>query len=536
MSEFVPNGYFVDKAGTKVETYDASARSLAASNALEIAEDRKKIAKLTEEIDALKPITTKIATIAGAYDSSFALVGAKAGDGIHTELLKTATIHYARMAKDKDAGVIKAVYFDLSQNPVAQETIDGNAGDNLIPRRDYPYFCVSWYRKGIEITADEFLDLLDIGFKASETTSSNVTVNVNETKYAFPKWAGIHPWIKFDGVTIDDVEGSLGFTGWYERFHALIGTYSDLGLEEINMSTDYLAANTSDAIPEAISSLTNGGMYMWHLPAPSDDGSALASCHYTPKIFLISGVHGDEKNSVWCMWKLLDALCRNDAEYRAITMLRNFCDVYIVPLVNPYGLANNKRSNGNSIDLNRDFPVKNWAYDASDALYPTAPDSQYETRCLAWWIRKISPNVFVDFHRSEGNSERESGMFIQWGTSPYKSIASLIDENIMEVTPYVRKNLAPKFDAYHHRFGHSKVPSGTSGTSSLYAAELGIPAATYEVVRRVYWGGTDVLTTANTDEVCAMDYHGIVNFTVKLVQYAVETLNDGVDWAASIDW
>lgn len=49
MSEFVPNGYFVDKAGTKVEIYDASARALAAANALEITEDRKKIAALTEE-------------------------------------------------------------------------------------------------------------------------------------------------------------------------------------------------------------------------------------------------------------------------------------------------------------------------------------------------------------------------------------------------------------------------------------------------------------------------------------------------------
>jgi lysophospholipase L1-like esterase len=49
MSEFVPNGYFVDKAGTKVEIYDASARTLAAANALEITEDRKKIAAITEE-------------------------------------------------------------------------------------------------------------------------------------------------------------------------------------------------------------------------------------------------------------------------------------------------------------------------------------------------------------------------------------------------------------------------------------------------------------------------------------------------------
>lgn len=53
MSGFVPNGYFVDKAGTTVEIYDASARALAAANALEIAEGREKIAELTEENAAL---------------------------------------------------------------------------------------------------------------------------------------------------------------------------------------------------------------------------------------------------------------------------------------------------------------------------------------------------------------------------------------------------------------------------------------------------------------------------------------------------
>lgn len=508
-------------------------------HALVDTEGRELIAGLSEEIEALKPETRTIATIYGAYDSSFNLIGVNAKVGIRTEILTTSEVKHARLAKDWPAGYPIVVYYDLAKNPVKRVSPSETAGSNLLTTFEYPYFDVEWYHKSSSepLTSDEFLSLLDIMFKANDTIVRN---KLNERKYAFPKWADIHPWVTFNGVTDDEINSTnLTFADWYNRFHSLVETYPDIGLEEINMSTEYLAANTDDAIPEAITSLTNGGLYMWHLPAPAEDGAGLAVGHYTPKILILSGVHGDERDSVWCVWKLLDALCLNDAEHRAITLIRNFCDIYIVPMVNPYGLENRTRANENQIDINRDFNVKNWAYEEDDPIYPTEPNSQYSTRCVSWWISKVSPNLMVDYHRSEGDTDSLPGMLIQWGTSPYKSILSIVDENINDITPYVRKNLAPKFDAYHHRFGHAKETLSTgikNGTTTIFASELGIPAATYELVRRVRWNGVDILTSADAADICAMNYHGVVNFLVKFVQYVVDTLNSGLDWKANIDW
>ena len=36
------------------------------------------------------------------------------------------------------------------------------------------------------------------------------------------------------------------------------------------------------------------------------------------------------------------------------------------------------------------------------------PLSQYETRCLTWWINQISPDVLIDHHTSSGNLATET--------------------------------------------------------------------------------------------------------------------------------
>ena len=479
-----------------------------------------------------------IKTEYGSYDSSFAVIGVKNKEGIRTEPLLFKSIKRLQLAQDvPDGSTIYIVYYDLAKNPVMRVTSSKKAGFNLMTTGEYPYIGVAWYFKGTALTEEQFLSMLDIEFKVENETAKD---KIGEYNFVFPKWASIHPWAAFDGVT--DAEVNIrenAFSEWYGRFHALTETYSDIGLEEINMSTEYLAANADDAIPEAISSLTNGGLYMWHLPAPADDAGNFPATHYTPKILLLSGIHGDETSSVWCMWKLLEALCRNDAEYRAITLLRNFCDIYIVPLANPYGIENRTRPNENNVNINRDFNVYNWEYNDSEAYYPTEPNSQYSTRCLSWWMTRVSPNMMLDLHNSVGDSEAETGKFVQWGSSPFKAINSLIEENIMDVTPYIRKSLAPKFDAYHHRYGHTKEYSANRyklGWSTLYAAEQGIYSATYEVVRYVRWDGQYILSADNESEICAMNFHGAVNFIVKFVQYVVEMLNNGADLNASINW
>ena len=63
-----------------------------------------------------------------------------------------------------------------------------------------------------------------------------------------------------------------------------------------------------------------------------------------PKLYLSSGIHGDETSGPYTLMRLL-----NNAE------LFQGIDVTIFPILNPYGRQHNQRHNENDVDLNRDF-------------------------------------------------------------------------------------------------------------------------------------------------------------------------------------
>ena len=501
---------------------------------------REDIATLTEEIAGLKGGggAQDFTVSFGYWDSSGNMAGQNETKAMHTSLIAATDVVSAHFISPMVTGENRyVILFDENENFVKRLTRNKTEDVYVaIPGTEttpYTYFAIAWYTPN-GATEDAFRGMFEIEWVTTSETNINTYVknDVFEYKCAMPKWADIHPWVAFDGVTNAEVN-EADFNTWYGRFHALTETYPSIGLEEINMSTDYLAANTDDNVPEAISSITNGGMYMWHLPAPGTDGGGFTVKHKTPKIIIVSGQHGDETSAIWCVWKLLDALCRNDAEHRAITLLRNFCDIYVIPLANPYGVEGFTRENENGININRDYSVPNWVTGTGETGAPTAENSQYSTRCISWWIEQIAPDGLIDYHSSFGSDTMESGKFVQWGGSPIPAVTSLVESNIMDVTPYIRKNLAPKFDAYHHWFGHTSESTDyrkRQGMITNFAYYKGIMAATYEVVRRVQWDGVYILSGDDEPAICAMNYHGIVNFAIKFVQMVVETLNSGIEW------
>ena len=111
-----------------------------------------------------------------------------------------------------------------------------------------------------------------------------------------------------------------------------------------------------------------------------------------PIIHLYSGVHGDEPESVEFLtgfWKreLLENVPDN------ITIL-------YFPEVNPDGLEAGTRVNANGVDINRNFPSKNWEPKSVEKKnYPgKSPASEPETKAIMSAIDRFPPSAIISVH------------------------------------------------------------------------------------------------------------------------------------------
>lgn len=96
-------------------------------------------------------------------------------------------------------------------------------------------------------------------------------------------------------------------------------------------------------------------------------------------ILIIGGFHGDEPQAP----EILAEFVKNDFPSKN--------SVYIIPCLNPDGLKSKKRVNSNGVDLNRNFPAKNWEKSEHNEFFGgDFPASEPETKFLCDIIEKLS--------------------------------------------------------------------------------------------------------------------------------------------------
>src|SRR5690606_17417500 len=108
-----------------------------------------------------------------------------------------------------------------------------------------------------------------------------------------------------------------------------------------------------------------------------------------PKILLIGGTHGHEKQAVYGTLRFFKDFYNGWENQKALAFLKANAHIIHIPLLNPDGYAVNKRNNGNGVDLNRNFPP-GWQYTAPNPDYlPEGdqysgeyPASEIETQTL----------------------------------------------------------------------------------------------------------------------------------------------------------
>lgn len=139
------------------------------------------------------------------------------------------------------------------------------------------------------------------------------------------------------------------------------------------------------------------------------------STDYDKTVLVIGCFHGDEPDGEYLINKYLSE--------RSMTKNR----LLFIPCLNPDGKSKNVRTNANGVDLNRNFPTKNWEKTdcASENIYygGKTPASEDETRFVIYVIEKYQPDLIITLHEP-------------YSVVNYDGPAKEIAQKISEITGY----------------------------------------------------------------------------------------------------
>lgn len=108
-------------------------------------------------------------------------------------------------------------------------------------------------------------------------------------------------------------------------------------------------------------------------------------------VVLLGQMHGDERAGVTTAMRAV----------RRVPVAGD-TDVWIIPTMNPDGLAQRTRTNARGVDLNRNWPM-NWRRSARGSTYSgRRAASEPETRAMLRFLRRVQPDFVASVHQPYG--------------------------------------------------------------------------------------------------------------------------------------
>ena len=77
--------------------------------------------------------------------------------------------------------------------------------------------------------------------------------------------------------------------------------------------------------------------------------------HYSKTVLVTCCIHGNEYSAFYAMSRFMNLVVNEWEKYPQLAYLRKNVRIVMVPIVNPWGFANQERENVNNVDLNRNF-------------------------------------------------------------------------------------------------------------------------------------------------------------------------------------
>lgn len=138
----------------------------------------------------------------------------------------------------------------------------------------------------------------------------------------------------------------------------------------------------------------------------SSKGRAISAYHFgtgPASIVYTGAIHGNELSTRALMMRWIDEL---EANARAIP---NDKTVIVVPVINPDGVASGTRTNGNNVDLNRNFGTSDWKTDITTVNNTpflkgggSSPMSEPETKAIASLVGRVNARLVLSYHSIGG--------------------------------------------------------------------------------------------------------------------------------------
>jgi hypothetical protein len=183
-----------------------------------------------------------------------------------------------------------------------------------------------------------------------------------------------------------------------------------------------------------------------------------------PSLFITGGIHGLERVGAQLAWSLLKTTLDRLLWDKSLQQLFKSTRLVIIPLSNPVGFINYKRSNGNNVDLMRNSPV------VSTERVPFLLGGHRYSKMLPWYqgeiniLEKENQAIYdkfikigqqskcvvaVDFHSGFGMKDRLWFPY-SYTSSPFDQLAELTALTLLfeETHPYHVYKIEPQSKGY----------------------------------------------------------------------------------------
>ena len=140
-------------------------------------------------------------------------------------------------------------------------------------------------------------------------------------------------------------------------------------------------------------------------------------------IFIMGGIHGDERASVFIAERLAELL-REQPE------LTQGKPIAILAVASPDGYEADTRTNVNGVDLNRNFPASNFHEATARSRTGPYPMSEPETQAIMAALNMLEPRLIISIHsirdgRECNNYDGPNGQWIAALMSTYNGYPSV---------------------------------------------------------------------------------------------------------------